>query len=114
MSRTPTGDAHGEAAAEFVRRVRSEGIDEVSTVRLYGSVARGDQTDGSDVDLLVTLERAEGREAVEERLRTIAYDVSLEHGVALSLLVETDAEFEAEADRRFHRRVSEESEVLYG
>jgi len=53
---------------------------------LYGSYARGDQREGSDVDLLVLLDGPvdTGREIL--RLESIVWPLSLDHGVVLSVI----------------------------
>src|SRR5687768_4476438 len=53
---------------------------------LYGSYARGDQWEGSDVDLLVLLDgRVDtGREIL--RLEPIVWPLSLDHGIVFSVM----------------------------
>lgn len=109
------GGTHRRAAEAFARRVRETHADAVASVRLYGSVARG-ETRGtrSDVDLFVTVHDDADVEATEETLRDLAYDVELDYGVALSLVVKTETEFETERDRPFLREIRANAELLYG
>lgn len=53
---------------------------------LYGSYARGDHREGSDVDLLLLLEGPvdTGREIL--RLESVAWPLSLNHGLVLSVM----------------------------
>jgi len=53
---------------------------------LYGSYARGEQREGSDVDLLVLVDGPvdTGREIL--RIEPIAWPLSLDHGVVLSVM----------------------------
>lgn len=53
---------------------------------LYGSYARGEQREGSDVDLLVLLEGPvnTGREIL--RLEPLAWPLSLKHDIVLSVM----------------------------
>jgi uncharacterized protein len=53
---------------------------------LYGSYARGDQREGSDLDLLVLLDGQvdTGREIL--RLEPIVWPLSLDHGIVLSVM----------------------------
>jgi uncharacterized protein (UPF0332 family)/predicted nucleotidyltransferase len=60
-----------EAAEEFARRA-AERFPEVQAVILYGSVARGDAREESDVDLMVIATRAD--EALKDRI----FDLQLE------------------------------------
>lgn len=76
--------------AAVVAQLR-KGLEELYGVRfrdllLYGSYARGGQREGSDVDLLVLLDGPvnTGREIL--RLESIAWPLSLEHGIVLSVM----------------------------
>lgn len=83
MASTSAG-RHREAAAAFGERARAELGGYVERVVLFGSVARGEERGiDSDVVLLVVVED-DASAAVEQRLQTIAGDVMLEHGVAVS------------------------------
>lgn len=87
----------------------------VSSVLLYGSVARSEERGrDSDVDILVVLDDAIDRAAVEEEIRTLACDIELEHGVVLSLVVKTESEFERRKERPFFRTLRKGAETLYG
>jgi predicted nucleotidyltransferase len=57
---------------------------------LYGSYARGDQREGSDVDLVVLLDGPvdTGREIL--RIESIAWPLSLNHGIVLSVMPVSD------------------------
>lgn len=76
--------------AEVVAELR-KGLEDLYGKRfydllLYGSYARGEQREGSDVDLLLLLEGPvdTGREIV--RIEPIAWPLSLDHGIVLSVL----------------------------
>jgi predicted nucleotidyltransferase len=106
---------HERAAEAFARRAGRDHSDAVQSVSLFGSVARGEAAGrDSDVDLLVVLRDDADRAGVEEALRDIAYDVELEHGLALSLVVKSASELRRQQDRPFLRAVREDAEVLYG
>jgi predicted nucleotidyltransferase len=106
---------HERAAEEFACRVGEQKGDIVSTILLYGSVARGEERGpDSDVDILVVLRNTVDRAAEEDEIRDIAYDVELERGLVLSLLVKTESEFEQRKNRPFLRTVRHDAEVLHG
>jgi uncharacterized protein len=42
-----------EAVEEFVKRVEKNYQDQVESIILFGSVARGEAREGSDIDILV-------------------------------------------------------------
>ena len=78
------------ALAEVIATLR-KGLDEIYGERfrdllLYGSYARGDQREGSDVDLLVLLDGPvdTGREIL--RLESVAWPLALDHGIVLSVM----------------------------
>ena len=53
---------------------------------LYGSYARGDQREGSDVDLLLLLDGPVDAGLEILRIEPIAWPLSLDHGIVLSVL----------------------------
>lgn len=76
--------------AEVIAELR-KGLEDLYGARfrdllLYGSYARGDQREGSDVDLLVLLDGPvdTGREIL--RIEPVAWPLSLDHGLVLSVM----------------------------
>lgn len=111
----PRGSTHERAARAFAKQVRERLGEAVQTVLLYGSVARGDERGvGSDVDLLVVIRDEVDRDDMAERVRDLAYDIELERGVVLSLLVLSAEEYEQRQERPFYRTVRRDAETLYG
>jgi uncharacterized protein len=55
-------------------------------LRIFGSVARGDYHEHSDVDILVVLPGPVGN-AVEEQVFDMAYDTELEYGLVIGTIV---------------------------
>jgi len=76
----------GRAAAEMTSVMIVWNERTVTDVILFGSVARGDTTLASDVDLLVLVEGAEGW-VVRQRLYDLIYPVIPALGVVVSLIV---------------------------
>lgn len=106
---------HRRAAEEFARQARERHGDAIESVTLYGSVARGEQRDvDSDVDLLVVLRETVDRTELEEKIRELAYDVELDRGVILSLVVKSESEYEKRKRTPFFRNVRRDAEILYG
>ena len=105
---------HERAAEMFARRVREQYGDVVDTIILYGSVARGDHVKSdSDIDLLVVLKDNVDVIDYEEAIRELAYDVELEHGVILSLVVLSASEYRHETTP-FLDHVRRDAEPLHG
>ncbi|MCX5832417.1 MAG: nucleotidyltransferase domain-containing protein [Deltaproteobacteria bacterium] len=55
-------------------------------LRIFGSVARGDYHENSDIDILVVLP-SQVSNAIEEQVFDLAYDIELECGVIIGTIV---------------------------
>lgn len=87
---------------QYAALVRSRFGERVSAVWLYGSAARGDWTEGSDIDVLVILNREDPEDM--EWLVATAYRKGLaERRLLLQPVMMTRVEFDrlAEKERRF-------------
>lgn len=58
---------------------------------LYGSYARGDARPGSDMDVLAILDQVESSWSEIERTSPLCAELSLDHGVTVSLLFRSEA-----------------------
>ncbi len=107
-----TESKHREAFGKFAEAARDELGDSLSELVLYGSVARGEETDESDVDILVVLE--EDDRDLKEDVLSKAYDVTLETGVHVSvkILSEQEAEKIRSAGSKFMERIDAEGEPV--
>jgi predicted nucleotidyltransferase len=80
--------------AAFVERLRLRYGDDLLRVRLFGSKARGDFHDESDLDLLVVVQMTEGayrrywREIVD-----LSAQVGLEYGFVTSLVIKDEPRY---------------------
>ncbi len=70
------------AVAEYIEHIRRRFPDRVFAVLLFGSKARGDADDESDIDLLVLVDVEDND--FRSELWDIASDVSLEYNVVVS------------------------------
>jgi len=96
-----------ELKAELERIVgRLKADPSVRMVLLFGSLARGDARDHSDIDLIVVKET---KERFLDRLDEF-YDDARE---AMDILVYTPQEFEVMKKRPFVRRALREGKILY-
>ncbi|MBN1660685.1 MAG: nucleotidyltransferase domain-containing protein [Anaerolineae bacterium] len=71
-----------EALAEFARRLKEQFDGGVPSVLLFGSCARGESRQDSDLDVLVVTRSEDWR--VHKQVRYLAADICLEYGVDLS------------------------------
>jgi predicted nucleotidyltransferase len=60
--------------------------DRLKEVILFGSYARGDYTEGSDIDLLVLLDRLDKPDAERERYLSVVCDLSLKYDTVVSVV----------------------------
>lgn len=61
---------------------------------LYGSYARGDYHEGSDIDILLTVDlEAEDISAFRSSIAVVASELSLKHDVAVSVTVKPHTQF---------------------
>ena len=60
----------------------------VITMKLFGSIARGDNTENSDIDIMVKLPIVNRK--IEEDLYNIAYELELEYDCLIDVIVLPD------------------------
>lgn len=68
-------------------------------VVVFGSVARGTDTASSDIDVMIVLRSPspEGKDwLIEKQVRSIAFDVELEHGVVFDMKVLSEGALHSE------------------
>ena len=110
-------DAEHAAVQQFVERVHESLGDDLEAIWLYGSKARGDATETSDVDLLV-LARG-GRERHREAVAGIARALEKLDGDGRAVLSAAVQDHDWLAERReiedfFIRELDREKIVLFG
>ncbi|MCD8222132.1 MAG: nucleotidyltransferase domain-containing protein [Clostridiales bacterium] len=89
---------------------------QLNRIILYGSYARGDHTDESDIDIMILLDcdRDEIRK-LRDRTSEMASDISLEEGVFVSILLRDRKHFEENQDfLPFYQNVAKEGVAIYG
>ena len=96
-----------EIAREFVEAISSDNI--VQTI-LFGSVARGDDTNESDIDILIII-RSDNRQ-VEDMIDKMVVDFILEKEEVISPHVMTEDHFNKTKDYSFLTTVMAEGMVI--
>ena len=88
-------------------------IDPTATVILYGSFARGDNDQNSDIDLLILLEKERLTRDDEKRIKYPLYDIEFETGQIISPLVLSKYDWESRHKiTPFYENVTNEGVIL--
>ena len=66
-----------------------------ATIILYGSRARGDFSEDSDLDILILLDKAQLTREDEKKVKYPLYDIEFETGKIISPLVLTKSDWES-------------------
>lgn len=81
--------------------------DRLKAVYLYGSYARGDYRQGSDVDVMILLSDYKSYREELNRISYLASDVSLDHDVTVSCLIMKEIQWK-ESDMPVLRNIRKE------
>lgn len=89
---------------------------ELSKVILYGSYARGDFEENSDVDVMILVKSsAEDIERIEEPIFDLAFDIEMKYGIHISPIIKNEDQFEYWVDVvPFYRNVRDEGVEISG
>jgi len=99
-----------EIAASFARDLKSRFGERVATARLFGSVARGDDTDDSDIDVLVTTSGDWFQ--LQKEVAGIVAEYLHRYGVYVSVKVMDESALTARGNRGFHDTLRREAVAL--
>lgn len=84
-----------------------------ATLIVYGSYARGDYKEGSDLDILVLLNKINVTREDEKRIKYPLYDIEFETGIIISPLVFSRHEWETKHRiTPFYENVTREGKIL--
>lgn len=99
-------DTFQHAIEEYVHMVRERWKDQVEHIILFGSVARGDAKEDSDIDLLVIVKKEDFR--LRRQMISCAYDIMQERGCMISVKVLSKHDFKRMKNFSFLREVCAE------
>lgn len=103
---------HLAALANNIQSIFTERV----TIILYGSYARGENNEFSDIDLMVLTDMSDNEIVdVEDRVVDVAYDFELEKGIPVSVNVKNKAHFQYWKNTLpYYRNIAKEGIVLAG
>ena len=79
---------------DFSRQVKRILGNKLSKVILYGSYARGDFRENSDIDIMVLTTLTDDEiEKIENRIFDLAFDFEMEYGIDISVIIKNEDHF---------------------
>ena len=79
---------------EFARRVKTVMEHHFKKIVVYGSYARGDYTENSDIDVMIFTELTEEEiKKIENTIYDISFDMQMECGVNISVIIKNEKDF---------------------
>lgn len=109
-------DAISKIIYEFSFQLRKLLKNDLSKIILYGSYARGDYRDNSDVDVMILVKISPAEiEKIEEAIFDLAFDIEMKHGLHISPIIKNEEQFEYWLEvLPFYRNVWNEGVELNG
>jgi len=94
----------------FTKQIKDMLGSDLVKVIVYGSYARGDYRENSDVDVMVLVRLSElDIKKIATSIYDMAYDIELEKGVHISVVIKNEEQFEYWVDTLpFYKNVSRE------
>lgn len=101
---------------QFSQQMKSIFESHLSKVIVYGSYARGDYKEQSDVDVMILVDLSEDEiKKVENDVYDIAFEIEMETGVDISPVIKNEVQYEYWVDvLPYYRNVREEGVVVSG
>lgn len=101
---------------EFTRQVKRILGNKVTKVILYGSYARGDYRENSDVDVMILTTLMESEiEQKENEVYDLAFEFQMEYGIDISVIVKNEEHFNYWLGALpFYNNVQKEGVVING
>lgn len=99
------GPLHEQAFETFADRLTDAVGEHIVEIILYGSVARGEAHEDSDVDVLIVIDDESGRETVRDQASSIGIDVMVEYDVSISTMIQTPETMDEHQESSFLQNV---------
>ncbi|MEW5693042.1 MAG: nucleotidyltransferase domain-containing protein [Candidatus Hydrogenedentota bacterium] len=81
-----------QSIEEFSKKVKELLGDNLLEIKLYGSKVRGDDTQESDIDIMIVLK--DKNPQIREKIADIAVDINLKYGIILALNIFSKYEYD--------------------
>lgn len=104
------------ALVEFNKQVQELLGNRLKKIILYGSYARGDYNEKSDVDIMIITDLSEKEiEEYRDKISDIAFDIELNNNIILSPIIKNEEMFNKRITYiPFYKNVDREGVVLVG
>lgn len=84
-----------------------------ATLILYGSYARGDHNENSDIDLLILVDKEKITRSDQKKIKYPLYEIEFETGTIISPVIFSKKEWESKITKTpYYENVSKEGKVL--
>ena len=105
-----------ETAKKFAEEVYTEFEDQIESIILFGSVARGMPGRGSDIDLMILVKDENMVEKVDDKAWRVRDRYLEREGLPINVLTETGEEFKTNLENKspLETKIKEEGEILKG
>ncbi|WP_448902672.1 nucleotidyltransferase domain-containing protein [Eubacterium sp.] len=100
---------------EYTKEIKKVYGSHLKNVILYGSYARGDQTDDSDIDIMILVDLDDKNiKDYETKLSDITFDINLDNDLMIMPIVKNQNHFKRWIDAYpFYRNIEKEGVNLY-
>lgn len=87
-------EAKRKIIMQFSRKMKKILGKNLKKVILYGSYARGDYTENSDIDIMVLTSLTDAEiENIEAEIYNVAFDFLMDYGVDISVVIKNESQF---------------------
>ena len=91
---------------EFLNKCKEKFGDDLISIILFGSYARGDYDEESDIDILII------GDVPQREISFLSAEILLKYGEVISAIVKTEEEFEKYKNFSFYKNVLKEGIVI--
>ena len=101
---------------QFAKQLREIYGDELKKVVVYGSYARGDYRDDSDIDIMILVDMSDIElKSYGEKLSYMTYDFNLDHDIDIKPIAKSEEIFNKwVVNYPFYSNIHKEGVILYG